>query len=311
MARSKKAKKKHDELLARSPPLRAEALKPKVEARHEAAEHRAQLQTEHRRGRAARHNLKAETLPLEVAAARAAAAHDQRLHDEMRQLRATAVHEDALQARRTKGATEVNKVQAALFFKELSDANMALENGRLQDERMAAAEERHAAELERVAARGLAESEKVERATRFREAEVEGKRERYQSEQAAAAERRAARLGQIAAKGAVEAAKVHKVSGPWRGGLRSAAPETIDADEEPPLASPATVSARRQRAPGLVAREADLLLLLMRGGAPNLEVLNARSTDEYLQIASKYQIDVGVGGRPSHLVASPIPLAAL
>lgn len=39
-----------------------------------------------------------------------------------------------------------------------------------------------------------------------------------------------------------------------------------------------------------IAREADMLLLLMRGGAPNNEVLLARSVDDLYGIAKKYSI---------------------
>ena len=55
-----------------------------------------------------------------------------------------------------------------------------------------------------------------------------------------------------------------------------------------------------------VHSEANLMLLLMRGGAPNIEVLNASSPQELIALASKYRISLPGVTLPTSYQQSPL-----
>jgi hypothetical protein len=201
--------------------------------------------------------------------------------------------------------------------RQRSDEELAAsaQKARLQGEQMAAAAERHAFEVARVQNKARDEVQKVDRTTANAKAGAIAKAEALAAANTAlleaADERRAARLEAIAAKGAAESAKVEAM------GVRPHfqqrhTPDEADGPLSPDSVVPSTpgtvpAGARYRRAPPPsppppppipragegatgVARGADLMLTLMRGGAPNNEVLLATSVSDFERIALKYNI---------------------
>ena len=201
--------------------------------------------------------------------------------------------------------------------RQRSDEELAAcaQKARLQGEQMAAAAERRAFEVARVQNKARDEVQKVDRTTANAKAGAIAKAEALAAANTAlleaADERRAARLEAIAAKGAAESAKVEAM------GVRPHfqqrhTPDEADGPLSPDSVVPSTpgtvpAGARYRRAPPPsppppppipragegatgVARGADLMLTLMRGGAPNNEVLLATSVSDFERIALKYNI---------------------
>lgn len=208
-----------------------------------------------------------------------------------------------LQAVAEKGHAEAEKVEeAALKLRaEAQEKAAAIEAANV------AAAERRAAQLGAIAAKGHAESEKIDTAANKLRLQTEAKAAILDAASASAAERRQAKLGAIAAKGHAEVVKVDKVVG---GKIGRSPPALTRQDGTSPMRpsppSPDSVlwgnlqanQPQRVRSPpaktlpstAALSREAGLLLVLMRGGAPNHEVLLAQTTDELAAIAAKYEI---------------------
>jgi len=238
---------------------------------------------------------------------------------------------------RGKGADEVSKVMT--IVRQRSDKELATTAAaaRAQDEQMAAAAERHAFEIARVQNKARDEVQKVGRAAATAKVTATAKAEALAATSAAlqeaAAERRAAKVGAIAAKGAAESAKVEAMgvrpyfqarSKPLSVGDGSPAeqqplspdsvvpstPETIGAGGRhrylaPSPPTPPPIPRAGDGSEG-IARGADLMLTLMRGGAPNNEVLLASTLEDFMAIASKYKISLqsGAGGGTTSVATS-------
>jgi len=234
-----------------------------------------------------------------------------------------------LQQVKAKGHAESEKVTTAVAALQEATA----EKAQKQVDAMNAAEARRAARLQTVAAKGHAETEKVDSAASKLSQQAEAKAAILEAASASAAERRAAKLGAIAAKGAAESQKVERVVGHTlnvstatalaaRGGGDSVSPPPLARQEgagkmRPAPPSPDSVlwtsSAPEANLPALKPPtplrpleygEAALLLMLMRAGAPNAEVLNASGADELAAIATKYGIQLeGTGSAGSAAAA--------
>jgi len=312
----KKGSKKKKELEERQPPARGADAAEKIDALHAAAEKRHSTMREAKVRVAAQHNSKAAQLPLEVRVAQERKAgelkqsldYDMRAHD--------ARHEAEVHKVQIKGAHEVEKVHMALAKAEFEAEEEAAELAERQQRAMKAADERRAANLGRVAARGAAETLKVRSADAKLLMESEAKAAILDANASKAAERRAAKIGAIAAKGAAEGKKVERVVGhplhvqdpsspppitrqAGSGKMRPAPPSpdsvlwdggtvsTVSTVSTPPPPKPPTPTRP------LEYGEANLLLVLMRSGAPNEEVLKANGPAELAAIATKYNIPLG------------------
>ena len=309
--RKKRLSALKEELKSREPALRGEAAQPKIQARHENAERAAALQLQHRQGTAAKHNAKAAAVPGETREKRqrqqkqqaAALESDMRAHSER--------HRTEVAKVKIRGSSEVSKVLSTLDAVRDAEQAAVAQAKQAQDDQMAAAQERHAFEVARVAAKGAAETQKVDRAGEKMQAKAEARAEAHTATLEAAAERRAAILEATRAKAHGEIAKVNA----WRSPQRAASPDSVvlDPSTSSPADGPGTATAqskfasRRQgvsppppptppppplpsRAEVGVARGADMMLLLLRGGAPNLEVLNATTVDDFRALGRKYAI---------------------
>ena len=308
--RKKRLSALKEELKSREPALRGEAAQPKIQARHENAERAAALQLQHRQGTAAKHNAKAAAVPGETREKRqrqqkqqaAALESDMRAHSER--------HRTEVAKVKIRGSSEVSKVLSTLDAVRDAEQAAVAQAKRAQDDQMAAAQERHAFEVARVAAKGAAETQKVDRAGEKMQAKAEAQAEAHTATLEAAAERRAAILEATRAKAHGEIAKVNA----WRSPQRAASPDSVVPDSSsPPAGGPGTATAQSKfasRRQGVspppppappppavpssaevgVARGADMMLLLLRGGAPNLEVLNATTVDDFRALGRKYAI---------------------
>jgi len=220
-----------------------------------------------------------------------------------------------------KGRDEVVKVKLAVAALQYVEADAALQDAREQELTMQAALRRRAAALEALAQRGHAETEKVEQAAARVQAETEAKAGRLQEQAEAAAQRRAARLCETVSKASAESAKVDRINPGWRNAHSPQQHHMQDSsgDDEAAAAfysaeTPRTVdraSRRRklrtspERPPPIVgtrAGEADLLLRLMRAGAPNLELLNARGLEDLIAIARTHGIALSEDEAPTAVV---------
>lgn len=270
-----------------------------------------------------------------------AAAAVSRRHRADRAAKAAAERREGELARvRDKGAQEVSKVLTVVRQRSDEEVAAAAAAAKAQDEQMTAAAERHAFEIARVQNRARDEVHKVDKATASAKAEASAKAKALAATNAAmqeaAAERRAAKVGAIAAKGAAEAAKVEA------NGVRPYFQErkTIEGTpQEAPLSPDSVVPStpqtqgvgtrhRRHAAspppkppppPAIpidgdgsqgMARGADLMLTLMRGGAPNNEVLLATTVADFVAIAAKYNIPLHPNGSGAAAVSAPVGTAA-
>ena len=293
----KKARKKREELARRRPPARGLDAKAKIEAKHVEAEHRHNLQLEAKAVVAANNAAKTQVASA-VEAQHQAVSLNAKAQDEA--MEAAAERRNAkLSSVAAKGGNESVKIgRAAAKLQEETQAKAAqMEAGEK------AAAKRRAAKLDSVAARGATETNKVGKAAAKRQAKAAAKSAKLRADADAADARRAAKLSAIAAKGASESEKVERAAANWR----SASPEV----ERPP--TPTTVSAPRHlgRLPlgpppsaAVVARDTSMLLSLLRGGAPNAEVLLATTAEDYRAIGRKYGI--ALPGEPSEAVARPL-----
>jgi len=255
---------------------------------------------------AAQHNAKAANVVVETREAHERAVDELKANAEADMHLHLSRHDAEVHRVKIKGAHEVEKVHSALAALQEAQA----EKARVQQDAMEAAQQRRAASLQQVAAKGQAESEKVDQAATRLQVEAEAKAAILDAASASAAERRAAKLSAIAAKGAAEARKVEKVvgrpllslgSGPsspqqdGSGKVRPApaSPDSVlwdSASGPPPPPPPQMKPPTPPRA--LQYGEASLLLLLLRAGAPNAEVLNASGATELAAIAKKYAIPI-------------------
>lgn len=307
----KTGKLKELELRNRAPPLRGEEAEPKMIARLASAEQQHALHIEARTFIAKQATAKAE---------RAQATRDAKIRQTKEKTEASTAaaaerREGEIARVRGKGQAEVSKVMSVVRQRSDEELATSAQKARQQGEQMAAAAERHAFEVARVQNKARDEVQKVDRATAHAKADAKAKAEALAATNAAlleaAEERRAARLGAIAAKGAAESAKVEAM------GVRPQFQQRLAPDKQPPPLSPDSVvpttpgtdtgaNAHYRRPPPSplppppipragdgaqgVARGADLMLTLMRGGAPNNEVLLATTVADFEAIAQKYNI---------------------
>jgi len=308
-------------LRARKPAPRGEAAKPALEAKHASAEHRFMVQRDARVGAAARHNAKAGSLPKRTRSARRRALQERKNAQNMEMAAAAERHAVVVNGVARKGRDEVVKVKLAVAALQYVEADVALQDAREQELTMQAALRRRAATLEAIAQRGHAESEKVEQAAARVQAETEAKAERLHEHEQAAAQRHAAKISETVSKASAESAKVDRVNPGWRDAHSPQRyhPHDGSGDEETGAAAPSAetpgtmdrASRRRklraspERPPPIVgtrAGEADLLLRLMRAGAPNLELLNARGLDDLTAIARAHGIALSADDAPAAIV---------
>ena len=171
---------------------------------------------------------------------------------------------------------------------------------------MIAAAERRARRLSETQAKGHAETEKVEAALAKLQDEAAAKAAKIEADHAATAERRASRLSETQARAAAESEKVERAqlwgspalpATPLKLGLeRPTSPSTdmqqprtrmrlhlrpMDASPPPAARKPTSLA---------VAQTSGLMLQLMRGGAPNAELLRASTVEDYLALGQKYGI---------------------
>ena len=257
------------------------------------------LQIQVKQGAAARQNAKAEMVVADNKKKQRRVLQERKENHEMEMAAHVQRHDGIVKERSAKGLAEVEKVKEAVASLHQAEADTIAQGARAQDDAMLAAAERRTAKLQEVQARGHAESEKVAAATAKLQEEAEARAAKLEADASAAAERRAARLGATAAKAAAESEKVERAQ------LWSVTPSRAAGGEGSgsALASPSTdLQKPRQRmrlqldtdapAPSAaaVAQTSGLLLQLMRGGAPNSEVLLASTVEEYLALGAKYGI---------------------
>ena len=162
--------KKHKELSSRVRP-RGEEIRAVVDAKHTSAEDRYIDHLTSKARVAAEHNKKVGHVAVGSKWADLLILNERKINVEMNLQAHTARREAALNRTAAKGASEVDKVAAAVAA--LQDAEVT--NGRKSMWRVQAASERRAAELERRAAKGAAQSEKVEAAAAKLQAEADAK----------------------------------------------------------------------------------------------------------------------------------------
>ena len=216
-------------------------------------------------------------------------------------------------------AQESDKVISAIAAMHDAEADAAVVDARAQAEAMEAAAARRAARLGEVAAKGHRELEKIDRAAAKLQSDSAAKAAKMEAEAAAAAERRAAKISDVKAKGAAESEKV--AAAHWLPvGTPSKAIEPPESPTTQPQASRRRMLRLTPPAPAIASGLAapGMLLALMRGGAPNAEVLLASTVEEYLALGVKYGIPLqhassppslggGMGGSPP---PAAMPLAA-
>ena len=225
---------------------------------------------------------------------------------------------------------------ATVAMHEIDSLVTVAEQRAAHEESMAAAAERRAYEVSRISAQGAAEAEKVEKAAAKLRADTNAKAKAMAStnaaKAAAAAERRAATLEATRAKGAAEVAKTSYYSRmptspdsvlsvslhaePAAGSPRmegscsqGASGRGVEQEQEHSGPTPSadsimmspregSVGLERLQDPVSVARRADMLLALLRGGAPNVALLSATTIGDLAGVASRYGIalDVAAAG---------------
>lgn len=164
-------------------------------------------------------------------------------------------------------------------------------------------EQRRHDQVAKIRAKGAAESDKVSSAITEMQEATERKARAQDDAMKAHEERHVAAVGKRAAKGAAEARKVERVVKAQSTEAQSPFGRPISPDSV--LTNVA--SKRRVRSPpdrvvpsaASVGLEAGMVLTLLRGGAPNAEVLLASTPEQFIAIARKHNITLPGGSSSS------------
>lgn len=262
----KTASKKHDELKARPPPLRGDAAKASIDALHREAEQRHALLQQAKKGAAKRENDKAAKVVKESKEAKRQALQERKEQLANDLAEHAERHESQISRIAAKGSAEAEKVREAVDALKESQADALAMDARAQDESMQAAAARRAAKLDDVRSRASKESSKVAKELWLPVPPPGGVSTPARQPTAAASD-------DGSSPGTVGHHPKHQMR---MLRLQQMSPEPTQAQN--PINAAAAAST------------AGMLLQLMRGGAPNAEVLLAKTVEDYLALGAKYGI---------------------